>query len=408
MKRFSVYEGFMPQLLQKCNKIKNKCKKLGCEFHFEQIGEEIREIQCPDKIKRNFKFIVVEVEGTAKLNDWEFVSTIEHTEKGNIFKKALTNIEIPERYRDEAPICEHCHSNRYRKDTYIVRNINTGEFKQVGKSCLKDFTNGMSVSDVTFYLSIKDMFEEYESKPINSTGFKESYFDTKELLQFAAETIKHFGYIKTKDYDGYYNPHATKYKVEEFFAVSTGRTAFLNPKEIKEIQDTMDQVNFDPDSEDTIQTVELALSWIKEQEDTNDYIHNLKVITSLDYIKYSNLGVLISLIPTYFKAMSIETKRKEQENQDKKSSWVGQVGEKINVQVQSIDCVTSWDRSYNGYSNQTTYLYKIVDIDNNIYTWKTATVLENVSALSGTIKAHDNYNGTKQTALTRCKILSVA
>jgi hypothetical protein len=130
MEQYAIYEGHMPALLKKITRIQNKCRKYGCEFHFAEIGEEFREVEDPTTlhpltgkpVHRTCRFVLVEAEGTAKINDWQFIASVEHTEKGNIFAKAMTDVEIPERYRKINPTCEHCNSNRTRTYTFIVMN----------------------------------------------------------------------------------------------------------------------------------------------------------------------------------------------------------------------------------------------------------------------------------------------
>lgn len=120
MERYSVYEGFMSDLAKKVASIQKKCLKYGCEFHFAEVGEEFKEVKDLDGNVVTCRFVLVEVEGTAIINDWQFIASVEHTEKGNIFSKALTEVEIPECYRTSKPICEHCNSNRTRASTFIV------------------------------------------------------------------------------------------------------------------------------------------------------------------------------------------------------------------------------------------------------------------------------------------------
>lgn len=121
MERYSIWEGFMNDLEKKVAKIQRKCSKFGCDFHFAKVGEEIREVEdftrkdpetgkAPMKIK--CKFIVVEAEGTAVINNWKFVASVEHTENGNIFSKAMTDVEkiaeeefLPEEVADELYEC---------------------------------------------------------------------------------------------------------------------------------------------------------------------------------------------------------------------------------------------------------------------------------------------------------------
>lgn len=145
--KYAIYEGNLDRLEKKLKRIFNKCKAYGCDFHYEQTGEEFRELKDEKGNKYTARFVLVEAEGTAVINDWEFVAELEHTEKGNIIT-GVAGIEVPERYYTTTPVCEHCNSKRYRKNTYIVRNKTTGEFKQVGKSCLCNHSKGFDESKI--------------------------------------------------------------------------------------------------------------------------------------------------------------------------------------------------------------------------------------------------------------------
>lgn len=411
MERYSVYEGRMDDLMKKVTKIQNKCKKFGCDFHFEQVGEELKDVKCPDGTVQKFRFILVEAEGTAKVNDWEFVASVEHTSKGNIFSKALSDVEIPERYRCSKPYCEHCNVNRSRKDTFIIRNMNTGDFKQVGKSCLMDFTHGMSAEYAALCASMHDVFEEAQEAPVGFSSWSAAYYDIRTILQYGAETIRHFGYAKTVDSWGNYNPDSTRERMTRFFEVGTGRTRFMNKEVIRSIREEMDNVNFDADSAEATKMVEDALSWIQVQEASNDYMHNLKVVTSLEAVDYSKFGILVSLFPTYNRELAFKAEQAEKEEKrkaERHSKWMGELGKRITIDVESVACVTSWTNCFDGYNTSITYLYKIVDVMGNVYMWKTAKELENVSKLVGTVKEYDEFRGVKQTVLTRCKVLSAA
>lgn len=171
--KYAIYEGNLDRLEKKLKRIFNKCKAYGCDFHYEQTGEEFRELKDEKGNKYTARFVLVEAEGTAVINDWEFVAELEHTEKGNIIT-GVAGIEVPERYYTTTPVCEHCNSKRYRKNTYIVRNKTTGEFKQVGKSCLKDFTHGMSAEAVTQYMSLFDTFRWWYISSYGCRSFRDS------------------------------------------------------------------------------------------------------------------------------------------------------------------------------------------------------------------------------------------
>ena len=406
---YAVFEGYMADLRKKVATIQRKCERFGCDFHFAEVGEEMREVVDPDHInpltgkpvKVMCRFIICEAEGTAVLNDWQFIASVEHTANGNIYSKAMTDVEIPERYRTSDTFCEHCNSHRIRKGTYIVRNTQTGEFKQVGHSCLKDFTHGMSASWAAYMASLKDVFEEYEVRPVSGLGWWAKYYDTVEFLQYTAETIRHYGFSKSSD------STSTKNRAIKFFDVAHGNTRYWEQKEIDRVRDMMEQVGFDADSEEAKQMTQDALQWIAEQKETNDYMHNLRVATSLECVDSGKFGLLVSLFPTYDRELVEQARRKAEAEQGKASEYVGQVGDRVEVEVETVKCLTSWESCYNGYSTTTTYIWKIVGKDGNIYIWKTSKWLNEElppKSIKGIVKEHKEFREVKQTELTRCKV----
>lgn len=405
---YAIWQGHMAELRKKVEKIQKKCAKYGCDFVFEEVGEEFREVEDKTTFdeetgkhpRHNLKYILVHAEGTALINGWEFVASVEHTEKGNIFSKALTDVEIPKRYRCSDPYCEHCNSNRMRKGTFIVRNTESGEFKQVGHNCLMDYTHGMSASCASFFASLKDVFEEEEERMPSGFGYREQYFDTKEALRYAAETIRLFGYSKSEN-----GADSTRARMRTYFECQHGG---LLPREYdEEVRLLLKAVGFNSDSDEATKMVEDVLAWLEAQEESNDYMHNLKVACSLDYTTYDKFGLLVSLFPTYNKDLEIQAQRKAEAEQGKNSEYVGKVGDKVDVQIDSVKCITSWSNSWNGYNEQTTYVWKIIGKDGNIYTWKTQKWMDTDKppiSIKGTVKEHKEFREVKQTELTRCKV----
>lgn len=43
--KYAIYEGNLDRLEKKLKRIFNKCKAYGCDFHYEQTGEEFRGIK---------------------------------------------------------------------------------------------------------------------------------------------------------------------------------------------------------------------------------------------------------------------------------------------------------------------------------------------------------------------------
>lgn len=388
---YRIFEGNMERLEKKLQRIANKCKKYGNDFTYEKIGEEFAEHTDEDGNTYTVKYIVINAEGKAIINDWKFVASVEHTDKGNIIKKCCDDVEVPERYYTSETVCEHCNSRRYRKNTFIVYNEITKEFKQVGKSCLKDFTCGMSAEGIVQYISLFDELIEGEAIPAGSNHTR--YIETIEAMQYIAETVKHFGYVNA---DG---NRPTKQRAMNYYEASHGMLGGIFAKVAEEYKKEMETVSFNPNSDYTKELVRNVLAWIEEQEESNNYFHNLKTVCSLEYITFENFGLLASVFPVYDRNLEREKQKAEEQVQEQKSEFVGNVGDRITVQIADFGIVTSWETEYG-----MTYIYKIVETDGNIYTWKTSGgIAEETTEIVGTVKAHNEYRGTKQTELTRCR-----
>lgn len=104
MERYAIPEENMERLKKKLATIKKKCSQYGCEFVFNEVGEEFREVLTEDGMKQTIRFILVEAEGCAVVNGWQFVAALEHTDKGNIIK-GIADVEVPDRYYNAAPCC---------------------------------------------------------------------------------------------------------------------------------------------------------------------------------------------------------------------------------------------------------------------------------------------------------------
>ena len=91
---------------------------------------------------------------------------------------------------------------------------------------------------------------------------------------------------------------------------------------------------------------------------------------------------------------------------ESKSSYVGQIGDKIEVKARLTKC-HSYDSTFNHHT-VTTFINIFTDEAGNVYVWKSTAFfdagLDDVVIIKGTVKDHSEYNGIKQTILTRCKV----
>ena len=83
------------------------------------------------------------------------------------------------------------------------------------------------------------------------------------------------------------------------------------------------------------------------------------------------------------------------------SEHIGEIGDKIDIEV------THTRTGYYDTQYGTTWVHNFKDAAGNILVWKTSSCSgfeKDQLRIKGTIKDHDEYNGVKQTVLTRCKI----
>lgn len=387
---YDIYEGNMDRLSKKLTTIRNKCSKYGCEFNFEELGETFRKVKDEDTNEvRTARFITVEVSGTAKINDWEFVATIEHNQPINILRSFRPEVVIPDRFYTADTYCEHCKTHRIRKDTYIVRNTETGEFKQVGKSCLKDFTGGLSAEQVAQYIS---WFDEVIKGEAVEPGFK-FWYNTEEVLQNAVESVRLYGFTKTDCYAG---------------ATSTRQVVIEQIRQFGQYRDRINDDGFDPDRKGNAERTKDIFSWAESLENEFGYISNLKAALGKEWCESRDIGIICSAVAAYNRDKELQAKKELERKAASKSKWVGNEGDRLELHNLKVRLLTGWDTMY-GY----TYLYKFTDEQGNAYTWKTSKWLGKTDEitddlrinLKGTVKKHSEFNKELQTELTRCSVI---
>ncbi|MCQ2400261.1 MAG: hypothetical protein MJ072_07125, partial [Clostridia bacterium] len=323
----------------------------------------------------------VEVDGVYKINGWQFVSTLEHTENGNIVRCADLKFSgnIPEGYLNCGPKCEHCNRIRDRKDTYLVYNEENDEFKQVGKSCLQGYTDGIDASVCASIMSILDECKNEESS--FGVGYYDPYFSGDEVRQAAFYVVERFGYKKVDSDESSYMTICDLLKVD---SNHKGFDDKIYEKKVEEM------TNF-----------------LTENTDDTEYFRNAMLAWKKQYVEYRDISLMASFVNYYFKKLT-----KKEEVEKCKADWVGNEGDKISVKFESFRCVTSYSTEIGWHNFVTTLVYEFIGEDNNIYIWKTQKWIGDEDmrrltqkTISGTIKAHEWFGGKKQNILTRCKLL---
>jgi|SRR5580765_1384014 len=376
-------------LEEKLHSLNKRAKRLHCSpISFEKLGTERKE----DDNGIVSIFYRVQVSGEKPcINGWTFVATLEHTGEGNIIHAIPNMISEGEliRYRDQESQCDHCRKNRRRIDTYLLRN-DAGEIKQVGKSCLKDFTGAdsrdpMMVASMAECLALAIEAAESCEDDLLGGGYggKVSAIDLTYYLSWVHACMRKYGWVSRSA------------------AEIDGRTATAN-----DALQAMDYYSKYPSpqtfkfNDQDREEAKKALEWIRNGDwnANSDYLYSVSVATKGSIIDHRHLGLAASLFVAYGRAME---KERELKQVAAVSEWQGEVG-KRSVFKLMCNAVHYSEGSYG-----TTSIYKLSDEKGNQFVWfssQDVLEVETEYTLKATVTSHDEYKGVHQTIIKRCKV----
>lgn len=361
--------------LDKVKKLVDKIAKKGGDVVYEEGEPFFKEFYLYDEVIGNYtikeEVVPVEIEASYKIEGFTPIAVINHLDEGNIVTLFSDNYKVDEKYYTHGPHCDHCNLERKRNKTILIEK--EGEVKQVGLSCMEDYTgiNADFLSTISQYISeIKEYgyFENYST---------DDYVPISEYVASCFRAYKERGrvYIKTLNMLGEFEPDSTK---EEGLKILKKRKF----------------------TEEDLKEAEESISLIKEQPEdyNNNYLTNLKILIEVDHCNVKYLGFLASIVS--FKERYDRDKACKNRMEEKKlSSFQFNIGDRVNIEVSLIE-VTKY---YNDYG--TVYLYEMMDNKGNIYIWKTSNKFDNgFYKVKGTVKEHLVYKEINQTVLTRCKL----
>ena len=193
--------------------------------------------------------------------------------------------------------------------------------------------------------------------------------------------------------------------VREFYGYERGwYNGYLFASRKEHIKEKMDACNFHVSEED-FETANKIIAYVNDMEESNNYIHNIKVLCANKLVAYGNINMLCSAIVCWNKNLEREAKKAEREKanaQIKDSKYIGEINDRIVCSINEWKILTSWETMYG-----VTRLYRFIDEDGNVIIWKTSKWLDDskdYTTIKGTVKEHKDFNGIKQTELTRCKV----
>ena len=341
-------------------------------------------------------------------NNWAFGGSVEPSgvEGKNFVNVNLSGKDlgfvVPSKYFTANPCtCDYCKTNRKRNKTYLVVNQETGEWKQLGKECLKLFVTGIDVDAIaTFESFIKEA--EDAANPGDEFFYNRRFKFVKvaDALAIAYAVYREIGYLATRDSVGNSNDLCNKNIVQRKLAQQYGYdNDFLNIS--NSVRDKIDEITVKTDTAIAKEDTEVAVEMVKRFPD-EPYYNNLKVIVENEYIPLNKLGLLVSIPKAIDRYEDEKKKQEEKERLAAESDYLGSVGEKISVNFVSGREVACCETQFG-----LLHIYEFKDSNGNTVVWKSSSSkdIPEIGVVAGTVKSHEEYNGIKQTVILRAKII---
>jgi hypothetical protein len=316
-----------------------------------------------------------------KLNGWSFLARIDHNngEIGNIVRP-MPGKTLDEKYRTVSSVCEHCNVKRYRRDTFVIQHEESGDVKQVGSTCLKDFLGHASSEKIAKLAELLGYAAECARGHENFVGGARRYINLELYLAHVAKCVRERGFVARSV--------AKREGIE-----STSDIALTHMNAIPRYYEKPEESDFD--------LAQQSIEWAQElgEDGTllNDYQHNIKVIAASGCCEFRSTGFAASIINGYMR----EQASRQPQHPKVVSAHVGQIGEKLDF-VATLTLVREIETQY-GF----TYLHSFVTAEGNVmktFTNKALGKVNETYKARGIVKVHDEYKGSKQTTLSRVKV----
>lgn len=332
---------------------------------------------------------------TPVLNGWEFLAVILHRPAGNEFKYSDPKFALPgyidswtfSEYSYAPKRCDHCNQNRVRNSTFLVRHTD-GTIKQVGSSCLEDYTGVKSPQAHAKQLeNIFDMFKELRGGWGSTEGRTTRRFFLVEWMAFVNMTVAAKGF--------YVGRNKAEWTGEETTAQHAKRLIITAATNMNAPVPT--DADFDLATE--------QIAWLRTDEAKDSIIafspsFGEQLIAAAksddeDAVSEDTMGILAPLSAIYARHVADQTKLV--------SVHVGNVKDALNM---TVTCTRVQLNADFGYGS--TNVFDFTDEHGNIFSTMTKNNLMEKGksyTIEGKVKKHTTYRNIAQTSMNYVKVV---
>lgn len=364
-----IFAWDQDKLLKDLRTINNKAARLGqlpvAVTFSEPYIAEVRRCWVDDEGQQRSRPVKVElldvyiIGGVPRVSGWEFVATV--TGFGQDFKQVnispMFKGKLPDRFRSTDSTCQHCNNQRQRREVYILRNTGSGNFKQVGKQCLKDFLGSSDVAAVLKYIDqIHDlMSSDRRDRCVVNDLSSVVYEEADRWLAHTFACLEAHGWVPASlahDSQGKYT--STRARVWERLYTKNSKyppTFHAEPRHYEQARECQ--------------------KWIREhyyREDgelrsgLQDFDYNLATCVQKGHIHPKSLGIATYAPQAYLKHLGKVEERKKQVRLDE---YFGEVGKMVNLEIKVTAVIGLGDTGYGS-----SFLHIARDTDGRTFVWR--------------------------------------
>lgn len=390
-KVYTIPLGNRPVVLERIDKMRSRAEKLGIPFPAVIVGEPYSKTYL-DSITRApvivWRFDVTMsgegIDRPVSYGGWKIVGQFNHEYPKVILNKLVDNINpffIKRFEAENISWCEDCNKAIRRHNTYVIEN-EAGEQKLVGSSCMHKYVPDQKSIDqvMKYYLHMhEDLFCDDEERG----WFREDNFmDTRWYLKAHFMVLLIGLSIKDDEFGRVLN-HIMEMRTP---SRDKPRLLRLYSKALSHYDDAESEMHH-------------MMEFISKLPENNDFNVRLKRMCEPGYHLKKDCNTVCWGAVKYYEYLFGRTPKPGKSI----SNWLGEIGDMLDMPVTFVRSVYLYSTDYDAV-----YLHTFKTKEGHIITWKTSYIdeefLQGDLNIRGRIKDHTEYQGDKQTQITRAKI----
>lgn len=449
---YRIPEGNLARLRFDVERLNKRARRLALPpIVVTVLRTEVKIIET-EGVREEFRYAITKIEGTTPvLAGWHFIAALKHVE-GEVLIKVAEGATLPAPYLKASPDdCDHCHKIRRRLAAFVVQHED-GRTALVGRNCLADFirtTSPETLAAQAEFLTSLDFggYAEDEDGGDRPSGHGYYRVNAEDFMALALRMIAAEGFVsKAKA-----NPPKTPSTVQRISEQIGGSTRIaVTEDERAKARDV----------------IEWAKAWGEEADpSTEDYRYNVGVVAGMEYIEQRTWGIFAS-IPSAKGRAEEKAHAIEKTKAEHPTEWIGEIGkrqfmtlklvrepkvipsdfgdsllytfedEKGNVvkwfsssglrvpdgrtriervpvwdkkaNVQKYDCEHKGDEAHNLFPwNDSTKPECKWLFEDRVVPFERGVQIGDTVKIKATVKAHEEWNGLKQTLVTRGALVAL-